>query len=60
MLRLALWVERRLMFSESFWDRRLAELIAVRDYPSLNIFRGEVILDRRGYVNPSLLRKGRG
>jgi len=48
------------MFSESFWDRRLAELIAVRDYPSLNIFRGEVILDRRGYVNPSLLRKGRG
>ncbi|MEM2578527.1 MAG: hypothetical protein QXV88_06575 [Candidatus Bathyarchaeia archaeon] len=60
MLRLAYWVERRLMLNEAFWDRRAAELIAVKDYPSLNVFRGEVLFDRRGYVNPSLLRKGWG
>jgi len=48
------------MLNEAFWDRRAAELIAVRDYPSLNVFRGEVLFDRRGYVNPSLLRKGWG
>jgi len=32
----------------------LAELIAVRDYPSLNIFRGEVILDSIASIAESI------
>jgi len=57
LLRLARWLERRRLLRESFWDRHRAELVAVHDYPFYGITKGEVLFDRRGYVNPSLERQ---
>jgi len=43
-----------MLLAESYWDPERCELVALRDYPLLRISRGEVLFDRRGYVNPSL------
>jgi len=56
-LRLARWLEHRRLLNEAYWDRQRAELVAVHDYPFYNVARGEVLFDRRGYVNPSLEEK---
>jgi len=47
-------LQRRMLLAESYWDPERCELVALRDYPLLRISRGEVLFDRRGYVNPSL------
>ena len=57
LLRLAWWLERRRLLREAFWDKHRAELVAVHDYPFYGVMRGEVLFDRRGYVNPSLERQ---
>ena len=41
------------VFKEAFLDREKAEFIALNDYPSLNIFRGEVLCNPT-YLHPSL------
>jgi len=59
--RFQLWklrrMERQRLLAESWWDPDRAELVALRSYPMHGIGRGEVLFDRRGYVNPSLERR---
>jgi len=59
--RFQLWklrrMERQRLLAESWWDPDRAELVALRNYPMHGISRGEVLFDRRGYVNPSLERR---
>ena len=57
LVRLALRLERRRLIRESYWDREKAELIAVHDYPFCDVNQGEVLFDKRGYINPSLGRR---
>jgi len=60
-LRYRAWLKRRRMISlavrESLWDRERAELVSLRGYPAVNIARGEVLFDKRGYVSPSIEKK---
>ena len=53
-IRLIKRIERRRMFDAAFWDRERAETVALGSYPFLNVGKGEVLFDKRGYLNPSL------
>ena len=53
-LRLIKRIERRHMFDAAFWDRERGETVALGSYPFLNVGRGEILFDKRGYLNPSL------
>lgn len=53
-------IERRRLFDEAFWDGEHAETISLGSYPFLQIVKGEVLFDKRGYLNPSLERFDRG
>ena len=57
-LRYRAWLQRRRMISlavrESWWDPERAELVALRSYPIVNVERGEVLFDKRGYASPSI------
>jgi len=44
------------MFIEAFMDGERGEVVAVGDYPLIEVGMGEVLFDVRGYVSPSLRR----
>ena len=56
--RFQLWklrkLERQRLLAESWWDPDRAELVALHCYPMHGVSRGEILFDRRGYVNPAL------
>jgi len=54
LLRFAMWLERRRLLDEAYWDRERCELVALADHPFLGVGKGEVLFDTRGYVNPVL------
>jgi transposase-like protein len=42
------------IFEEAIYDRYNGEVIAIRDYPQVNIIRGEVLFTSGGFVAPSI------
>lgn len=47
---------RRRLWAEAHHDREKDEVVALNNYPGLDVERGEVLL-APGYVNPSLLNR---
>ena len=47
-------IERRRMLDCAFWDKCRGETVSMGSYPFLNVGKGEVLFDKRGYLNPSL------
>ena len=43
------------MWQEAFYDRAIAEAVAVSTYPLLDIRKGEVIKQGLAYLHPSLM-----
>ena len=37
----------RQVFDEAFYDKQLAEIVSLKDYPSLDIVKGEVLKNPR-------------
>lgn len=48
--------ERRAMVRDSYRDVRLAETVAIHDYPTLAVHKAEVLQADWGYIHPSLCR----
>jgi hypothetical protein len=40
---------------KAYWDKDAGELVSFEDYPDIEVVRGEVFLDKRGYISPSIL-----
>lgn len=46
--------ELKRLRDEAYYDRERAETISLHDYPTIDIRRGEVCHDARGYLHPNL------
>lgn len=44
----------RAVFSQAYWDRQRKECIALTSGGILQVDRGDVLYDSKGYVHPSL------
>ena len=50
-------LEKRLMIKEAYRDKMLAEVVAIKTYPSVDVGRGEVLI-RPNYEHPALVVGG--
>ena len=46
--------ERHRLLTDSFWDEKKAELVAIDMFYLLDVAPGEVLFDQRGHVSPAL------
>ena len=52
-------LEWRRMLDCAFWDRERGEKVVLGSYPFFNVAHGEVLFDRKGYLNPSLQQENK-
>jgi hypothetical protein len=45
----------KMALEKAYWDKDAGELVSFEDYPDIEVVRGEVFLDKRGYISPSIL-----
>jgi hypothetical protein len=50
----AKFLARKTVLAEAFWDHRLKESVALTCGGILQVERGDVLYDSKGYVHPSL------
>lgn len=47
---------RRMVLREAYWDRERGECVSRREMRPIDVERGEVLYDVRGFISPSISR----
>lgn len=50
----ARFLARQTVLAEAYWDRQVKESVAVRTGGIVQVDRGDVLYDSRGYTHPAL------